>query len=361
MGSLLARFEARFASAHEIAAWDEHVTANPNGGNMMQSRPFLDVKAEQGWNPVYLVIEGDGVASYNPVLEKSFPGLGKLWYMVKGPDTESAEDVPDMVEAVAALIRRDRLSVFAIKIEPDVVDSVGVREQWSARGLVKSYNIQVNDSTAILDVTPDENPLLRSLHSRGRNAIRRAIREGVEVRNVEGNEETFQAMYSMICTAQQGKLSATPRPYEYYRSFWEKFLTAGFGRFLFVYEDGKPSVGAFVVRYGRKGTYKDGGSVPHRNQYGDSHLLQWTAINQLKAEGITEYDFCGTPPAERLKDKSHPHHGMGLFKTSFTKTVTDFAGCYDLVLSPVKYRLWNAAGERIARQLYWRKHQQPFY
>lgn len=327
----------------------------------MQAVPFLQLKQEQGWKPVYLALEGAGYTSYNPVLEKSFPGLGKLWYMIKGPDVADPADVPGILQAMAAFIRRSKLNVFAIKIEPDVVDSEEVRLLFTGSGMVKSYNIQVNDSTAILDVTPDEHALLRTLHSRGRNAVRRAIREGVEVHPVQGTEENFTAMYSMICTAQQGKLAATPRPYAYYRSFWRKFIDAGFGRMLFVYEDGKPSVGAFVVQYGRKGTYKDGGSVPNRSQYGDSHLLQWTAITQLKASGITEYDFCGTPPTDRLKDRSHPHHGMGLFKTSFTKTVTDFVGCYDFVLRPLRYRLWSVAGERIARQLYWRKNQQPFY
>ncbi|THJ66677.1 peptidoglycan bridge formation glycyltransferase FemA/FemB family protein [Arthrobacter echini] len=355
----MARFSARPASAAEIEDWDSHVTANPNGGNMMQSQPFLQVKQEQGWNPVHLVIEGEGISSYNPVLEKAFPGLGKLWYMIKGPDTVVPHHVPDMVAAVAELARPQ--NVFAIKIEPDVVDSADVREDWTSRGLVKSYNIQVNDSTALLDLTPEENQLLRSLHSRGRNAIRRAIRDGVEVRNVEGTEATFRDMYAMIGTSQQGRLSATPRPYAYYKSFWEKFLAAGMGRFLFVYEDGRPSVGAFVINYGRKGTYKDGGSVPRRSQYGDSHLLQWTAINQLKAEGIAEYDFCGTPPSDQLKDTDHPYHGMGLFKTSFSKTVTDFVGCYDFVVSPLKYRLWNLIAERVVRQIYWRRTHQPFY
>jgi len=42
----LREFTARFASAEEIANWDAHVTANPNGGNLLQSEAFAEVKSE---------------------------------------------------------------------------------------------------------------------------------------------------------------------------------------------------------------------------------------------------------------------------------------------------------------------------
>ncbi|WP_026534161.1 lipid II:glycine glycyltransferase FemX [Arthrobacter sp. H14] len=353
-------FSARLATADEIADWDSHVTSNPNGGNVLQSTPFAEVKQLQGWRPVHLVFEGP-YTSYNLVLEKAVPGLGSLWYMIKGPGVAKPADVPDIADAAAALVKRLRLNVFAVKVEPDVVATEKIRAFFTRSGLVKTFNIQPNDSTALLDVSPEPEELLKNLHSRGRNAVRRAIREGVEVHNVEPTEGNFRAMFELMGQAQQGQLTATLRSFEYYRTFWRKFVDAGFGRLLFVYEDGQPSVGAFVIKYGCKGTYKDGGSTPRRSQYGDSHLLQWTAINQLKELGVTEYDFCGTPPAARRKDKDHPQYGLGLFKTSFTKTVTDFAGCHDRVISPVKYRVWSTVGERVARQVYWRKHHQPFY
>ena len=354
-------FTARFASAEEIANWDAHVTANPNGGNLLQSEAFAEVKQHFGWKPLHLVYETADYTSYNLVLEKSFPLLGRLWYLIKGPDVASVEDIPGITAANADFVKRAKLGVFAIKIEPDIVLSDDATRVLDAAGLVKTHNLQPNDSTALLDIAPEENQLLRNLHSRGRNAVRRAIREGVEVHNVEPTEENFQAMYSLMTTTVEAKSQVRVREYEYYRQFWTNFLKRDQGRLLFVYENGVPSVGAFVINYGRKGTYKDGGSLQKRSQYGDSHLVQWTAINQLKDLGCTEYDFCGTPPSDKLKDTSNPFHGLGLFKTSFSKTVTDFVGCYDQVLNPLKYKAWMAAGERVARQLYTRRTGQQFY
>jgi serine/alanine adding enzyme len=357
----LREFTARFASAEEVANWDSHVTANPNGGNLLQSEAFAEVKQHFGWKPLHLVYETADYTSYNLVLEKSFPLLGKLWYLIKGPDVASVEDIPGAAAANAEFVKRARLGVFAIKVEPDIILSDEAKRVLEGAGLVKTHNLQPNDSTALLDISPEENQLLRNLHSRGRNAVRRALREGVEVHDVEPSEENFRSMYGLMTTTVEAKSEVRVREYEYYRRFWTNFIDRGQGRLLFVHENGVPSVGAFVINYGRKGTYKDGGSLQKRSQYGDSHLVQWTAINQLKELGCTEYDFCGTPPSDQLKDTSNPFHGLGLFKTSFSKTVTDFVGCYDQVLSPLKYKAWMAAGERVARQLYTRRTGQQFY
>lgn len=354
-------FTARFATPAEIASWDQHVTANPNGGNILQSEAFAAVKANYGWKPQHLAIEGPSWTSYNLVLEKKFPLLGRLWYMIKGPDAASVDDVPAMMDAVRGFVRRDKLNVFAVKIEPDIVDSEEARAVLERAGLVKTFDLQPNDNTAILDISPEGNQLLRNLHSRGRNAVRRAIREGVEVVPVVADEANLRTMFELMAGTIAAKSTNQMRGFDYYGQFWREFTSRGQGHLYFVYEGGKPSVGAFVINYGRKATYKDGGSLQNRSQYGDSHLVQWQAICDMKALGAVEYDFCGTPPATRLKDPTHPHHGLGLFKTSFTKTVTDFVGCYDLVLSPLKYKAWTAAGERVFRQLYSRRTGQQFY
>jgi lipid II:glycine glycyltransferase (peptidoglycan interpeptide bridge formation enzyme) len=369
-------FTARFASPDEIAHWDEHVTANPNGGNLLQSEAFATVKRNFGWEVRFLVLEPaaavsrEGSAegeeaqpSYNLVLEKSFPVLGRFWYLIKGPGVTDIHEVPAALEGIKELVARENLGVFAVKVEPDLLDSEDARAVLAGAGLVKVPNLQPNDSTAILDISPEPRLVLKSLHSRGRNAVRRAEREGVEVVEAEPTLANYRIMHRLMTGTLNAKSStgAQVRSFEYYRQFWTEFTSRGQGRLYFVYENGRPSVGAFVITYGRKATYKDGGSLQRRSQYGDSHLIQWTAINRAKELGCVEYDFCGTPPADRLKDTSHPFHGLGLFKTSFTKTVTDFVGCWDYVIDPLRYRAWTTAGERIARQLYTRRTGQQFY
>lgn len=354
-------FTARFATAAEIDQWDTLVTGNPNGGNLLQSAAFAAVKANYGWATQFIAIEGFEYTSYNLVLEKKFPVLGSLWYLIKGPDAARVEDIAPMLQALKRFVKTAKLGVFALKIEPDVVASAEATELLQRAGLVKAPDLQPNDSTALLDITPEPNQLLRNLHSRGRNAVRRAQREEVEVVRMEPTESTIKTMYQLMVGTIAAKSNATAREYGYYKQFWTEFCQRGQGRFYFVYENGVPSVGAFVVNYGAKATYKDGGSLQHRGQYGDSHLVQWQAILDMKELGAVQYDFCGTPPSDKLKDPTHPHHGLGLFKTSFTKTVTDFVGCWDMPVSEVKYKLWIKAGEKLARRAYVRRTGKQFY
>ncbi|MFP5368560.1 MAG: lipid II:glycine glycyltransferase FemX [Actinomycetes bacterium] len=357
----LREFTARFATAEEIENWDKHVTANPNGGNMLQSAAYASVKNGSGWKVRFLVLEAGENASYNLVLEKKFPVLGRLWYLIKGPDLAAAGDLKPALEACAAFVRSRKLNVFTIKVEPDIVDSPDAQAHLAHAGLVKAPNIQSNDSTALLDISGSEETVFKAISSRARNAIRRAEREGCEVVRREHGPETYRALYDLMADTVNAKGSMPLRSYEYYAAFWEEFCVRGQGNFFFTYEDGKPSVGAFVINYGAKATYKDGGSTQNRKQYGDSHLVQWAAIRRMQELGCTEYDFCGTPPAARIKDKSHNLYGMGMFKTSFTKTVTDFVGCHDYILSPLKHRLWVAGAEKVFRRIETARTGQQFY
>ena len=82
----------------------------------------------------------------------------------------------------------------------------------------------------------------------------------------------MRAMYALMDTVGQGKVFASAAPLRVLPRLLEGLRDAGQGRLYFTYEDGKPSVGAYVINYGTKGTYKDGGSKPRRKQYGDSHF-----------------------------------------------------------------------------------------
>ena len=115
-------------------------------------------------------------------------------------------------------------------------------------------------------------------------------------------------------------------------------------------ETGEPLY--FTKMYmGDKGTYKDGASIRAKTAYGASHLLQWEVIKWMKDHAVITYDLCGTPPSDRINDTNHPHYGIGRFKTSFNKHVTDYIGAYDIVVKPMKYKLWTRLGERAALRL----------
>ncbi|WP_181032411.1 GNAT family N-acetyltransferase [Arthrobacter sp. ZGTC212] len=89
----------------------------------------------------------------------------------------------------------------------------------------------------------------------------------------ELTDSAMRSMYDLMSRTIAAKSTAEIRSFEYYRTFWTAFARRGQGHLYCVMEDGRPSVGAFVVAYGRRDTYKDGGPLTRCSWCGDSHLV----------------------------------------------------------------------------------------
>lgn len=67
------------------------------------------------------------------------------------------------------------------------------------------------------------------------------------------------------------------------------------------------------------------------------------------------------PPSDQINNPEHKHYGIGRFKTSFNKEVTDYVGAFDLPIKPFAYSLWTKIGERLVLRAYWRKYSESWY
>jgi lipid II:glycine glycyltransferase (peptidoglycan interpeptide bridge formation enzyme) len=101
--------------------------------------------------------------------------------------------------------------------------------------------------------------------------------------------------------------------------------------------------------------------VRERPAYGSSHLLQWYVIQWAKANGSLEHDLAGCPPIDQINNPNHPLYGIGRFKTSFNKTVTQFIGAYNVSIHPLFGPMWNKGGEKLVRKLYFISHHESWY
>lgn len=342
---------ARFATKQEIDKWNDLIIANPDGGNVFASYEYAMQKETGGYKAFFVIIDDLAVT----VLQKLVPGLGKLWYLPKGPGVTSTKQLWNVLQALKPLARRR--GVFVIRIESELA-----REQQptlSRHGLVKAKPIIPNPSTITLDISKPLDEVLAKLPQKGRHAIRRAERDGVTVKMVKSSDKNCKLMYELLAKTAEGQFGI--RGSEYFRTFWQRFEAAGSGQLFFAYFDGQVVAGAYAMAYGTKSTYKDGASVRERKAYGASHLLQWRVIEWAKSRGVTLHDFCGSPPSDEINNPEHQHYNIGLFKTAFNKIVTDYIGCYDLVLRPAQYKLWTHIGERVAHRIHYYRKRDSYY
>lgn len=334
----------RFATQEETSAWDTLISNNPDGGNIFQTIEIATIKRRAGWKSRLIIADKVALTA----LEQHIPLLGKFWYVPKGPGVSSVNELKALLPPLQAFAKKH--GVFAIKIEPELL-----REETSLRelrnlGLQPVPAIQPNSSTVLIDTAPALDEILASLNQKGRHAIRRAERDGVTAKAVPFTEENCRIMFDLLRETAEGQWRA--RSYEYYAAFWKSFADKGTGQLFFAYYEGAVVASAFSMYLGTKGTYKDGASIRKRTAYGASHLLQWEVIKWMKERDVTSYDLCGVPPSDQILDETHHHYGLGRFKTSFNKHVTDFVGAYDIVVRPTRYKLWMTIGQRVVLRIH---------
>jgi lipid II:glycine glycyltransferase (peptidoglycan interpeptide bridge formation enzyme) len=340
----------RFARPQEVESWNDYVNANPDGGNILQGREFIEQKALAGWTPRYIFVDDRAIA----VIEKSIPLLGKVWYCPKGPSTTSVSDLKWVLEELVPFAKKQQ--VFSVKIEPELDHTTDM----SGLSLIPTAPIQYNYSTVYVDLSPSLDDILMSLNQKGRHAIRRAERDGVTVEAVPASDENCQIMYDLFLETAGGAGFAI-RPPEYYRSFYRAYESKGNGQLFFAYFEARVVAGAFAMVQGKKSMYKDGASVRERTAYGASHLLQWHVVEWAKQKGSLLHDLAGVPPIDQIKNPDHPFSGLARFKTSFNKEVTQYVGAFEVPVVTWKAKLWHRIVEKVVRRLYFKRHHESYY
>ncbi|NTW61918.1 peptidoglycan bridge formation glycyltransferase FemA/FemB family protein [Candidatus Saccharibacteria bacterium] len=341
----------RFASADEVSRWNDLIITNPDGGNVFSSYEFAIQKETGGYKAHFLMADDLAITA----LEKSAPGLGKFWYLPKGPNITSDKALFSVLKNLGPFAKRQ--GVFAIRTEPELNRSL--QPSLQDHGMFKARPIIPNPSTITLDITPGLDTILTNLPQKGRYAIKRAEREGAQVKLVKSTDDNCRIMYKLLADTAEGQFGI--RSFKYFQAFWQRFETAGSGQLFFAYYDDQVVAGAYAMVYGKKSTYKDGASIRKRTVYGASHLLQWEVVKWAKSHGATLHDFCGSPPSDEIDNPDHKLHGVGLFKTGFSKNVVDYVGCYDFVISPTKYKIWIKFAEKVAHRIHYYRHHDSYY
>ena len=333
----------RFATDDEILNWNNLITSNQDGGNIFQVKEFGQIKQKyNGWNPLFIVCG----QLYVMILEKKIIGLGKYWYIPKGPGVKSAEELSKIVQPIKKFAKKQK--VFQVKLEPEIVESTEVKKQLKKLGLIKTHPVQAGN-TIIVDISKSIEEISAGFTSKTRGNIRAGQKTGVTTEIVPINDENANLLFSMMFETMSSHTHL--RSFEYFKDFWQSYENAGNGFFIFAKADGRVISIDFIMKIGTKAARKDAGSIRDHSIRGASAFLEYEVIKYLQSIGITEYDLFGSPPSDQIKNPNHPFFGFGTFKAGFNQNVTDYIGCYDIAINPIKSKFWNKYGERIARKI----------
>jgi lipid II:glycine glycyltransferase (peptidoglycan interpeptide bridge formation enzyme) len=345
----------REATHAELARWDELVMANPDGGQILQSRAWGEFKRAHRWLPRYLISDGE-LSLALLMLRHVVPGLGELGYIPKGPGVAGV----DQLGAVIDELRHDGGRAFAIKVEPEIEQTESAVAALHRLGLEKSrHDVQISRSTIIVDLRPDEDALLASFKPKCRYNIRLAQRRGVIVEPVPLDAGSIDTMYDLMASTRD-RAGFTLRSKEYFSGYWRLHAAAGQGQLFFASLDGVVLAGVFATFMGAKAWYKDGGSTKEHAEVMAPHLLQWEVMRWLKDREVAAYDLVAVPSAAELTPE-HPLFGLYRFKSGFSERITEYVGTWDLPMRQARFAAWNRVAERAAHQWSYRIRHDLLY
>jgi lipid II:glycine glycyltransferase (peptidoglycan interpeptide bridge formation enzyme) len=347
----------RPATEAELARWDELIAANPDGGMALQTLAWGEFKSRWGWQPRRYIHElNDGRLVAAQWLVRRVPLQGEVWYCPKGPGVTAPADFAEIV----AQTRAASLPGVFMRFESEVLDDdLTDKKPLIQFGLVRANRDPGSKSTIFIDLAPSEDGILASFNQSCRRNLRKAQNGGVTVEPVEATPANLDTMFELM-KATEARAKYGLRPKAYFLDYWKSQIDAGQAQILLAKHEGEVLAGIFLTYVGARAWYKDGGSFNVKRELNASYLIQWESMRWLKEHGVTSYDMVGTPNRDQV-GTGDARDGLYAFKSKFNPEITEFIGCYDLVLNEKKYTFWRKYGERIAGRLASRRPEKFLY
>lgn len=182
----------------------------------------------------------------------------------------------------------------------------------------------------IIDLQKTEDEIFAEIHSKHRNVIRKAEKDGLTV--------DFGPQYADVCYEQIKETYERQQRVAYTKEHFEKLKKLGENVDYWVVKSGEEVQGCAVLLWskGFSSYYLHGGSGPHPHG-GAMNLLHWEAIRKMKERGVLKYDFVGArvnpEPGSKLE-------GIQRFKSRFGGEMK-VGYMWRYVNRPFRYKLYT--------------------
>lgn len=231
-----------------------------------------------------------------------------------GPILSETEDGPQLLRLFARECTRIAQAEHCdfVRFCPLAPDSPESRSVYRSLGFRDAPIHMHPELSWMLDVSKDEEDLLRDMRKTTRYLVKKMEKEGVEITqsNNPADIEKFWTVYQATVQRQH----FTPFNKEYLRKEFELFAADNQALFFFGAHQGECIAAAIIIFYNGQAFYHHSGSIQKSKDINASYLLQWRVIQEAKKRGCTLYNFWGISPADRPK---HPWAGLSLFKKGF--------------------------------------------
>lgn len=259
-----------------------------------------------------------------------------LPYGIMMEDKTDMDSLENFVAELRALAKSEGASF--IRISPYWVENQENKQILKRLNFTQAPIHMLAETLWILDLdNKTEEDLMMGMEKKHRNLVRRAGRDGVEIK-ISTDSEAVERFINLHWQT-VGRHNFTPYPKDYFRKQVELFSKNDEVQVIEAYLGDDLLASAIIMYYGKVGAYHHGASSskPEHRKIPASYLLQWEAIKEAQKRGCTRYNFWGISPN---KNPKHPFYGITHFKTGFGGYQHDLIPCHDLVLNNKYYLNW---------------------
>ena len=289
------------------------------------------------------------------VLQRKIPLLGSMLYtpMVSRDQTKLATQ-KIFLDQIKKIAKESKSIFYRLESTEENPSDINLKDSK----YIKAFEEMQPEHTLLLDISKTEEEILSQMKQKGRYNIKVAEKHNIRV--TEGKVEDFYKLYKEMARRQK----ITFRNLNYFQNLVDILGKKDYIKvFVASAVEATDSEGAesqlpasasqtkilasaIVIFYQNKAIYLYGGSSQELKGYMAPYKLHFEIIKEAKRRDCKTYDFFGIAPND---DPKHPWAGISRFKRQFGGE--DFAslGSWDLILSPIKYKLFKLA-EKIRRK-----------
>ena len=294
--------------------------------DFLQSKIWMKFQASVGRK----VFDVDNIS----IIEHQLPIVGKYFYIPRGPEKFSEE--------IINLAQKEKIGW--IRIEPETENALDtiknslecVRPRRIGLKIRKAPHDMQPRETLVIDISKSEEEILAGMKQKTRYNLNLAKKKNIKI--IVSREKKYVDEFLRLVKITSLRDGITAHPEEYYRKMVENIPEENLKLYLAKY-DGKIIVANIMIFFQDIAIYLHGASDNEYRNIMAPYLLQWQQSQDAKKFGCTRYDFGGI----KTGDEGKSWAGITKFKLGFSPNTqpTRFPGCYDIMISPLKYKTYR--------------------
>ena len=258
-------------------------------------------------------------------IKKRVPG-GSYHYLPYGPVADTKENFRLALDDLKALAKKE--DAIFIRVEPRNPDFAKILPQNTE----KSHDLNPKE-TWVLDLEGSDDEFKNKLPSRLLRYYKNREKNDIKVEKSQNPDDVKYLIALQKALAKEKNISTFSE--EYLKTeLKQPFAT------LYLVKHDKNIIAAGLIfdhnttRYNLQGAQSDEGRKLHA-----TGILTIELIKDAREKGLKLFDFWGIAPEGA--PQNHPWAGFTNFKKTFAGREVDFAGTYDVIIKPTKYKTYK--------------------